>query len=99
MWIIGRMFCCICQNLCLLKGSLFGGLWLSNNWKLNYVKVGLSFTRLIFYSKDSVICPYCGPKNLKPTSTYTPFRDLKNEDFVLVRPYDPLLVPIWLGRT
>ncbi len=26
MWIIGRMFCCICQNLCLLKGSLFGGL-------------------------------------------------------------------------
>jgi hypothetical protein len=50
-------------------------------------------------SEDPVIRPYCGPKNLKPAPTYTPFRDLNNGDFVLVKLHDPLLVPIWLGRT
>jgi hypothetical protein len=96
---LGGCFVAFVKTFAYSKVHSLEGFWLSNNWKLNYVKVGLSFTRLIFYSKDSVICPYCGPKNLKPTPTYTPFRDLKNEDFVLVRPYDPLLVPIWLGRT
>jgi hypothetical protein len=50
-------------------------------------------------SKDPFICPYCGPKNLKLALAYTSFKDLNSGDFVLMRPHDPLLVPIWLGRT
>jgi hypothetical protein len=49
--------------------------------------------------KDPIIHPYCGPKNLKPFLTYTPFRDFNNGDFVLVRPHDPLLVLVWMGIT
>jgi hypothetical protein len=29
----------------------------------------------------------------------TLFKDFNNGDFVLVKPYDPLLVLVWLGRT
>ncbi len=51
------------------------------------------------FSEDRAICSYCGPKNLKLTPTYTLFKDFNNGDFVLMRPHDPLLVLVWLGRT
>jgi hypothetical protein len=50
-------------------------------------------------AKDPIMCPYCGPKKLKHFLAYTPFRNLNNGDFVLVRPHDILLVPTWMGRT
>ncbi len=75
------------------------GFWPSNNWKLNYARTELSFTRLFIDSKDPVNRPYCGPKNFKSAPVYTSFRDFHNGFFFLVKPYDPLLVPIWLGRT
>jgi len=49
--------------------------------------------------EDPIQCLYCGPKNMRPSTTYTLFRHLNDEDFVLVKPYDPGLVPIWIGRT
>ncbi len=54
---------------------------------------------LVVDSEDVVICPYCGPINMKPIFTYTMIRNLNNGDFVLVKPHDPFLLPIWLGRT
>jgi len=45
------------------------------------------------------MCPYCGPRNLKPTLAYTPFRDLNNGNFVFVSSHDPLLDPMLMGRT
>jgi hypothetical protein len=36
---------------------------------------------------------------LKPILAYTPFRDLNNKDFVLMRLHYLLLVPIWMGGT
>jgi hypothetical protein len=50
-------------------------------------------------AKDLIMRPYYGPKNLKPSPAYTPFKDLNNGDFVLVRPHDLLLVLVWMGRT
>jgi hypothetical protein len=35
---------------------------------------------------------------MKPLTAYMPFRDLNVGDFVLMRPYDPELVPLWMGR-
>jgi hypothetical protein len=49
--------------------------------------------------EDPIILPYCGLKNLKLVPAYTPFKDLNNGDFFLMRPHDPLLVHVWLGRT
>jgi len=49
--------------------------------------------------KDTIQCPYCGPKNMRPSTMYTLFRNLNGEDFVLVRPHDPSLVLVWMGRT
>jgi hypothetical protein len=49
---------------------------------------------LVVDLEDPVIHPYCGPKNLKLAPTYTSFKDINNGDFVLVRPHDPLLVPV-----
>jgi hypothetical protein len=49
--------------------------------------------------EDPIMRPCCGPKNLKPFSTCTPFKDLNNGDFVMVRPCDPFLVLVWIRRT
>jgi hypothetical protein len=66
---------------------------------LNYAKVELPSTTPVVDLEDLIISPYCGPKNLKSVLTYTMCRDFNNGDFVFVRPHDPLLVFVWLGRT
>jgi hypothetical protein len=38
--------------------------------------------------EDSIQVPYCGPKNMRPLTTYTPFRNLNVGNFVLTRPHD-----------
>jgi hypothetical protein len=43
-------------------------------------------------AKDPIMCPYCGPKNLKLSLACTLFKDFNNGDFVLVKFHDPLLV-------
>jgi hypothetical protein len=43
--------------------------------------------------KDPIQIPYCGPKNMKPSTTYTPFRDFNVGDFVFMRLCDLDLVP------
>jgi hypothetical protein len=52
---------------------------------------------LVVDSKDPIIYPYCGPKNLKSIPTHTPFKVFNNANFVLMRLHDPFLIPIWLG--
>jgi hypothetical protein len=42
---------------------------------------------------------YFGPKNLKLILAYTPFRDLNNEIFVLVKPHDPFIIHVQIRRT
>jgi hypothetical protein len=81
------------------RSILLKGFWPCSNWKLNYASVELPSTTTIVDSEDPVICHYCGPKNLKSAPTYTMFKDLNNGDFVLVKPHDPLLIFVWLGRT
>jgi len=46
-------------------------------------------------SKDLVMHPNCGPKNLK--LAYILFKDFKVGKFVLMRPHD--LVLVWVQRT
>jgi hypothetical protein len=36
---------------------------------------------------------------MSPSTMYTLFRILNGEDFVFVKPHDPGLVPIWMGKT
>ncbi len=77
------------------RSTLLEAFWPSSNWKLNYAKVELLFAMPIVDSKDPANCPYYGPKNLKLVS----IRDLNNGDFIFMKPSDPLLVLVWLGRT
>jgi len=44
--------------------------------------------------KDPIQVPYCGPKNMRPLTTYMSFKDLNVGDFVLVRLHDSNLVPL-----
>jgi hypothetical protein len=49
--------------------------------------------------KDPIQYPYCGLKNMRRSTMYTLFRNLNGEDFDLVKPHDPSLVLIWMGKT
>jgi len=44
--------------------------------------------------EDPIQVPYCGPKNMKPLTTYTSFRDFNVGDFVFVKPLNLDLVPL-----
>jgi hypothetical protein len=57
----------------------------------------LSIVMDIVDIKDPVQLPYCGSKNMKPLTAYTPFRDLNVGDFVLARPHVLDFVPVWMG--
>lgn len=50
-------------------------------------------------AKDQIMCPYCGPKFLKPIVLSIPFGDLNDGDFVMVKPHDTFLVLMWMVRT
>jgi hypothetical protein len=43
---------------------------------------------------DPIQVSYCGPKNMKPLTTYTPFKDFNAGDFVFVKSHDPDFVPL-----
>jgi len=79
--------------------TLLEGFWLSNNWRFNYGKTKLLSTMQVVDCEEPIMRPYCGPKNLKPALAYTPFKDLNNGFFFLVRLHDPLLVSMLMGRT
>jgi hypothetical protein len=49
--------------------------------------------------KDPIQHLYCGLKNMKPSTTCTPFRNLNDGDFVFVKPHDLNLVLVWMGKT
>lgn len=51
--------------------------------------------------EDLVVVFYCGSKNSKPclkTTLYISFKHFNKGDFVLMRPHDPKLVFVWMGR-
>jgi hypothetical protein len=51
--------------------------------------------------EDPTILPYCGPKNMKLSlsiTTYIPFEDLHEGDFVLACPFELEMYPTWMGR-
>jgi hypothetical protein len=56
---------------------------------------------LIFYDiKDLLIPLYYGPKNMKlslSTTTYNPFKDLHEREFLLTCPFKPKVYLVWMG--
>jgi len=63
-------------------------------WLISTNEALLSTIMDIVDVEDPVQLPYCGPKNMKPLTTYTPFRDLNVGDFMLVKSHDPNLVSL-----
>ncbi len=78
---------------------LLQGFWPSSNWKSNYSKASLSTSIVGVNPKDPIQHLYCGPKNMKPLTTYTPFKNLNDGDFILMRSHDLDLVHVWMGKS
>jgi len=82
-----------CQSATLLEGF-----WPSNYWRSNYSKASLLTSIVNSNPEDPIQRPYCGPKNMRPLTTYTSFKNLNDGDFVLMRSHDLDLVLVWMGR-
>ncbi len=82
------------------NSTFLEGFWPFDNWRSNHVRS--SIPPIIDANlEDLVIAPYCGPKNMRPslkTIVYTLFRDLGLGDFVLMKPAELELYPMWMGR-
>jgi hypothetical protein len=51
--------------------------------------------------EDPVIPLYCGPKNMKlslSTTTYIPFRNLHEGDFLLAHSFELEMYLVWMGK-
>jgi len=83
-----------CQNAMLLEGF-----WPSSNWRSIYSKFSLSIIVINANLEGPIQRPCCGLKNMRPSTTYTPFKDLNDGDFVIIKPRDFDLVLVWMGRT
>jgi len=85
------------QSLVLLEGF-----WLISNWKVNHVRFSIPSIPIFDNMEDPIIPLYCGSKNMKSslnTTTYTPFKDLHEGDFLLAHPSEPEMYLLWMGRT
>jgi hypothetical protein len=74
--------------------------WPSSNWRVNYERASIPIVVGVDL-EDLVIPPYCGVKNMCPSSkivAYMPFHDLFVGNFVLVWPIDPTVYLVWMGR-
>ncbi len=87
------------KSLPFQSSTLLEGFWPLGNWRSNYARASLPTRMEVDDVEYLIMHPYCGPKNLKPSLAYTLFKDFNSGDFVLVRPHDPLLVLMWIGKT
>ena len=83
--------------------SLLEGFWPNTDWTTSTPPLNGDHGKfhpmdIDVTSEDVLLEPYCGPKNQQPDHIYNPWRDVLVGDFVLVRPSDPLLFPVWMGR-
>jgi hypothetical protein len=81
------------------SATLLEGFWPSSNWRSNYSKASLSIVVINVDLEDPIQHLYCGPKNMRPSTVYTLFKDFNDGDFVFIKLHDHDLVPIWMGKT
>lgn len=77
---------------------LMEGFWPSTHNLGNVPVLQLVGTEGDTTPEDEVLEPYCGPYNERPKHAFNPWRDVKEGSWVLLRPSDPDVYPVWLGR-
>jgi hypothetical protein len=77
---------------------LLEGFWPSSNWRSNYVRASVSTVMDVVDPEDPIQIPYCGPKNMRPLTVDMSFKKLNVGNFVFLKPHDPNLIPLWMGR-
>jgi hypothetical protein len=82
------------QNSILVKGF-----YPSKHWRFNYTRGLLPSTMEVIDLEDLIMFSYYGHRNLRPFLAYTIFKDINNGDFVIMKPHDPILAHVWMGRT
>ncbi len=75
------------------------GFYPSKHWRFNYTRGLLPSTMEVIDLEDLIMCSYYGHRNLRPFLAYTIFKDINNGDFVIMKPHDPILAHVWMGRT
>jgi len=92
---------CLSKPISQQSPILLEGFWPTNNWKVNHVKFCIPSVPIFDDMEDSTIPPYCGPKNMKPSlriTTYIPFEDLHEGDFLFTRPFELEMYPVWMAK-
>jgi hypothetical protein len=78
--------------------TLVEGFWPNHDWS------GMESAPLCLLPETDVTPedeepePYCGPKSAQPKPALDPWRDVLPGAWVLLRPSDPDIYPVWLGR-
>jgi hypothetical protein len=82
--------------------ELVEGFWPQHDWRvrdrsMNPQPVG-AMQPPDYISEDEDRELYCGPRNEAPLPRFNPFRDIRMGTWILARPSDPNVYPVWQGR-
>ena len=80
--------------------ELVEGFWPCHDWRVIQAQVPHPRCLSLIVDEDVTpedeeLEPYCGPAN---EALETPWRDIRPRSWVLLRPEDPLICPVWQGR-
>jgi hypothetical protein len=81
---------------------LVEGFWPQHDWRVPHDGVlhrgGLVLASTDVTLEDEEPEPYYGPRNEAPRSSFNPWRDIRQGYWILIRPTDPQMCPVWQRR-
>jgi hypothetical protein len=76
--------------------------WPQHDWRVPHKGVlhrgGLVLAPTDVTPEDEEPEPYYGPRNEAPRSSFNPWRDIRQGYWILIRPTDPQMCPVWQRR-
>ena len=79
--------------------ELIEGFWPQHDWRVmeeETVRPRVNPVDMNIEEED--LEPYCGPTNEAPRESFNPWIDIRPGSWVLLRPEDPIVCPVWQGR-
>ena len=93
-----RVLCELKEPLPEARMELNEGFWPQHDWRVTKEEIQTPRVNPVDMNIEEEPEPYCGPANEAPRESFNPWIDICPGSWVLLRPEDPAVCPVWQGR-